>query len=320
MKILITGGAGFIGSHLSDILIKDHDVYVIDDLSTGSIENIEHLKENPRFHYVIDSITNESLLREMIDKCDVVLHLAAAVGVKLIIEKPVQTIETNIYGTELVLQYAAIKNKRVIITSTSEVYGKSHKVPFSEDDDLLLGPTHIARWSYACSKAIDEYLAHAYWNERRLPITVVRLFNTVGPRQTGVYGMVIPRFIKAALNNEDLIVHGDGSQSRCFGHVYDIAAAIAKLIDCKQAYGETINLGQPESITIKDLALKIIDKFGSSSQVKCIPLEEVYGKGFEDMKQRTPDIAKAKRMIGFNPLKKLDDIIADTAEFLKSQS
>ncbi|MBF0312885.1 MAG: GDP-mannose 4,6-dehydratase [Oligoflexia bacterium] len=320
MKVLITGGAGFIGSHLCDRLVeKNHEVYVIDDLSTGTIENIEHLKGRPNFHYTIDTITNHSLTHELIDKCDVIYHLAAAVGVKLIVERPVHTIETNIYGTELIFKYAAQKNKRTIIASTSEVYGKSSKIPFSEDDDLVLGPTNIARWSYACSKAIDEYLAHAYWNERRLPVTVVRFFNTVGPRQVGHYGMVIPRFIKSALAGEDIIVYGDGDQSRCFGHVHDIVEALDSLMDVPKSLGETINLGQPEEITINQLAERVIHLTESKSRIRHISFEEAYGKGFEDMKKRVPDISKAKRLIGFSPKRNLNDILRDTIHYIRSK-
>ncbi|MBF0362572.1 MAG: GDP-mannose 4,6-dehydratase [Oligoflexia bacterium] len=324
MKILITGGAGFIGSHLCDRLIgvgagsdsgSKHEIFVIDDLSTGSIENIEHLKVHKNFHYVIDTITNKSLMRELIDKCDVIYHLAAAVGVKLIMERPVHTIETNIYGTELIFQCAAQKGKRTIIASTSEVYGKSSKIPFSEDDDLVLGPTNIARWSYACSKAIDEYLAHAYWNEKRLPVTVVRFFNTVGPRQVGHYGMVIPRFIKSALAGENLTIYGDGHQSRCFGHVNDIVRALDELKDANNTLGETINLGQPEEISINELAVKIIEMCESKSKLQYVSFDEAYGPGFEDMKKRVPDISKAKRLFGFTPKYKLNDILRDTISY-----
>ncbi|MBF0208205.1 MAG: GDP-mannose 4,6-dehydratase [Oligoflexia bacterium] len=320
MKVLITGGAGFIGSHLCDQLIDKHEIFVIDDLSTGQIENIEHHKSRKNFHYVIDSITNKSLLRELIDKCDVIYHLAAAVGVKLIVEKPVHTIETNIYGTELIFKFAALKNKRIIIASTSEVYGKSSKVPFSEDDDLVLGPTHVARWSYACSKAIDEYLAHAYWNEKRIPVTVVRFFNTVGPRQVGHYGMVIPRFVQAALKNEDLIVYGDGDQSRCFAHVKDIVQALDNLMEIPKTYGETINLGQPEEVSINELGVNIIKMCESRSKIRHISFEEAYGRGFEDMKKRIPDISKAKRLFNFQPRYSLKDILNDTIGYYKTRT
>ncbi|MBF0208968.1 MAG: GDP-mannose 4,6-dehydratase [Oligoflexia bacterium] len=318
MKVLVTGGAGFIGSHLCDRLIKSgHQVFVIDDLSTGQIENIEQLKGHTNFHYTIDTITNKPLIHELIDKCDVIYHLAAAVGVKLIVERPVHSIETNIYGTELIFKYASQKNKRTIIASTSEVYGKSGKVPFSENDDLILGPTHIARWSYACSKAIDEYLAHAYWNEKRLPVTVVRFFNTVGPRQVGHYGMVIPRFIRAALAGEDILVYGDGDQTRCFGHVYDIVEALELLMNVPQSYGETINLGQPEEVSINYLAERVIKLCESPSQVRHISFEEAYGRGFEDMRRRVPDITKAKRIFGFFPKRNLNDILHDSIAHLR---
>src|SRR5512147_133 len=251
MKVLITGGAGFIGSHLSEFLLKrGHQVFVLDDLSTGAIENVVHLKGNPCFNYTIDSIMNVPLAAELVDRCDIVYHLAAAVGVRLIVESPVRTIETNIRGTEIILDLAHKKRKKVIITSTSEVYGKASKVPFSESDDLVLGPTDKARWSYACSKAIDEFLALAYWREKRLPVVVVRLFNTVGPRQTGRYGMVLPRFVKQALAGEPITVYGDGKQSRCFCHVSDVVSALARISNEPEAVGQVFNIGSDEEITI----------------------------------------------------------------------
>ena len=257
MKLLITGGAGFIGSHLAELyLTSGHEVFVIDDLSTGSIDNIEHLKPNPYFHYYLDTITNRQLLRELVDKCHMIVHLAAAVGVQLIVESPVNTIETNIYGTELVLQYASLKKKKVMIASTSEVYGKSMEDHFSEEDDLVLGATTKGRWSYACSKAIDEFLALAYWKERKLPVVIVRLFNTIGPRQTGRYGMVVPRFVRAAIKNQPIPVYGTGQQTRCFTNVTDVVRVLKRLLEHEQAVGEIFNVGSSERISIEDLAKK----------------------------------------------------------------
>src|SRR6478736_1256676 len=247
MRVLITGGAGFVGSHLAETLLERGDeVYVLDNLSTGSIDNIAHLKTHPRFHYVIDTVTNEPVLAELIDACDTVVHLAAAVGVKLIVEAPVHTIETNVHGTEVVLKHANKKKKLVVIASTSEVYGKSTNVPFSEDADLVLGPTQKHRWAYACSKAIDEFLALAYWKERKLPVIIVRLFNTVGPRQTGQYGMVVPNFVRQALTGQPITVFGDGKQSRCFTHVADTVRALIGLMESPEAYGHVYNIGNDQ--------------------------------------------------------------------------
>jgi UDP-glucose 4-epimerase len=320
MKVLITGGSGFIGSHLAELyLTHGHQVFVIDDLSTGSIENIEHLKPNPNFHYYLDTITNRQLLRELIDKCHVIVHLAAAVGVQLIVESPVNTIETNIYGTELVLQYASLKKKKVLIASTSEVYGKSTAERFSEDDDLVLGATTKGRWSYACSKAIDEFLAIAYWKERKLPVIVARLFNTIGPRQTGRYGMVVPRFVKAALNNEPISVYGTGKQTRCFTNVADVVHVLRLLVDEEQAVGQIFNVGGTERISIEDLAKKIKQMTNSQSEIVYIPYDEAYAEGFEDMLHRRPDISKLQRYIGFIPNTSLDDILKDVIAWVKSQ-
>src|SRR3954449_12220515 len=265
MRVLITGGAGFVGSHLSEALLERGDeVFVLDDLSTGSIDNIAHLKSHPKFHYTIDTVANEPVLAELIDRCDTVAHLAAAVGVKLIVESPVRTIETNVHGTEVVLKVANKKKKLVLIASTSEVYGKSLKVPFSEDDDLVLGPTSKHRWAYACSKMIDEFLALAYWKERKLPVIVVRLFNTVGPRQTGQYGMVVPNFVRQAMSNTPITVFGDGSQSRSFTYVGDVVRAVVALIDEPRAIGEVFNIGNGQEISIYDLAVLIRDMTGSN--------------------------------------------------------
>ena len=320
MKILITGGAGFIGSHFAELsLASGHEVFVIDDLSTGSIENIEHLKPNPHFHYYLDTITNRQLLRELVDKCDVVVHLAAAVGVQLIVESPVNTIETNIYGTELVLQFANLKKKRVLLASTSEVYGKSAKERFSEDDDLVMGATMKGRWSYACSKAIDEFLALAYWKERKLPVTVVRLFNTIGPRQTGRYGMVVPRFVRAALRNEPIHVYGTGQQTRCFTNVADVVHALSLLLQTERSVGEIFNIGGTEQISIDALAQKIKQMTNSQSEIAHIPYEEAYAEGFEDMLRRMPDVSKLQRHIGFVPATSLDAMLQDVIHWVRTE-
>src|SRR5215208_4029149 len=283
MRILITGGAGFIGSHLAEALLEGgHTVYALDDLSTGSIDNIAHLKGHPRFHYTIDGVENEPLLAELVDRCDVVVHFAAAVGVKLIVEQPVHTIETNVHGTEVVLKAANKKKKLVLIASTSEVYGKSASVPFREDADLVLGPTSKHRWAYACSKMIDEFLALAYWKERKLPVIVVRFFNTVGPRQTGQYGMVIPNFVRQALAGEPITVFGDGTQSRSFTHVADVVGAMVALIDEPRAVGQVFNIGNGHEVTICQLAERVRELSGSTSPIKLISYEEAYESGFED--------------------------------------
>jgi nucleoside-diphosphate-sugar epimerase len=310
MRVLITGGAGFVGSHLSEALLgRGDDVYVLDDLSTGSIDNIAHLKSNPKFHYTIESVTNEPLLAELIDRCDTVVHLAAAVGVKLIVESPVRTIETNVHGTEVVLKVANKKKKLVLIASTSEVYGKSAKVPFHEDDDLVLGPTSKHRWAYACSKMIDEFLALAYWKERKLPVIIVRLFNTVGPRQTGQYGMVVPNFVRQALANEPITVFGDGTQTRSFTYVGDVVRAVVALIDEPRAIGEVFNIGNGAEISIGNLALRIKEMTGSGSPIVTIPYDQAYEAGFEDMPRRVPDISKIRALIGYEPTVELDEIL-----------
>jgi len=318
MKILITGGAGFIGSHLAELyLTSGHQVFVIDDLSTGSIENIEHLKPNPHFHYSLDTITNRQLLRELIDKCDMIVHLAAAVGVQLIVESPVNTIETNIYGTELVLQYASLKKKKVLIASTSEVYGKSMHEKFSEEDDLVLGATTKGRWSYACSKAIDEFLALAYWKERHLPVVVARFFNTIGPRQTGQYGMVVPRFVRAALTNQPIPVYGTGKQTRCFTNVADTVHVLTLLLENEQAVGEIFNIGSTERISIEDLAKKIKQMTHSQSEIVYIPYDKAYAEGFEDMLRRMPDVSKLQNYIGFVPQTPLDVTLKEVIEHIR---
>jgi nucleoside-diphosphate-sugar epimerase len=316
LRVLITGGAGFIGSHLSDAYLQRGDeVFVIDDLSTGSIENIRHLKDHPRFHYTIESVHNQPITAELVDQCDVVVHLAAAVGVKLIVESPVRTIETNVRGTEVVLSLANKKKKKVLIASTSEVYGLSGEVPFREDGNLVMGATTKGRWSYACSKAIDEFLALAYWHEKKLPTVVVRLFNTVGPRQTGRYGMVIPTFVKQALSGRPITVYGDGTQSRCFGYVGDVVGALTKLMDHPEAVGKVFNVGSNEEITILGLAERVKTLTQSKSDIVFLPYDEAYEEGFEDMPRRVPDISKIGQLIGFRPEMKLDGILSSVIDF-----
>ena len=318
MKVLVTGGSGFIGSHLNEYLLNQgHHVYIIDDLSTGSLENIAKVKAHPRFHYRIDSIMNVPLTADLVDQCDLIFHLAAAVGVRLIVDSPVHTIETNIKGTEIILELAIRKKKRVVITSTSEVYGKTTKVPFSEDDDLVLGPTHKGRWSYACSKAIDEFLALAYWREKQLPVVVARLFNTIGPRQTGQYGMVVPTFIKQALLGQPITVFGDGKQSRCFVHVSDVVDALYRLSQTPEALGQVFNIGSDEETTILGLAEKVRTVTQSPSEIKMIPYGQAYGKGFEDMARRIPDISKIDKTIGYRTTKNLDQIIEGVVEYYR---
>ena len=310
MRVLITGGAGFVGSHLAEALLERGDeVFVLDNLSTGSIDNIAHLKSEPRFHYTIDSITNEPLLAEMIDTCDTVFHLAAAVGVKLIVEAPVHTIETNVHGTEVVLKHANKKKKLVLIASTSEVYGKSAEVPFREDADLVLGPSEKHRWAYACSKLIDEFLALAYWKERKLPVIIVRLFNTVGPRQTGQYGMVIPNFVRQALAGQPITVFGDGTQSRSFTYVGDVVRAMIALVNEPAAVGHVFNIGHGPEISINQLAEKVKALTCSRSDIVHIPYDRAYESGFEDMPRRVPDLTKIRALIGYEPRVALDEII-----------
>ena len=320
MRVLITGGAGFVGSHLAEALLSRGDeVFVLDNLSTGSIHNIAHLKEHARFHYTIDSITNEPLLAELVDRADTIVHLAAAVGVKLIVEAPVHTIETNVHGTEVVLKHANKKKKLVLIASTSEVYGKSVEVPFREDADLVLGPTVKHRWAYACSKMIDEFLALAYWKERKLPVIIVRLFNTVGPRQTGQYGMVIPNFVRQALAGQPITVFGDGTQSRSFTYVGDVVRAMVALVDEPRAVGQVFNIGNGTEITIADLASKVKQLTESSSTIVRVPYDQAYEAGFEDMPRRVPDISKLRALVGYQPTVELDEILTRVIEYFRQQ-
>ena len=319
-RTLITGGAGFIGSHLAEALLeKGNHVCVIDDLSTGSITNIEHLKSNAHFEYHIDTIMNVPLMAELIDRCDMMYHLAAAVGVKLVVESPVNTIETNIKGTEIVLELANKKKKKTLIASTSEIYGKSDKVPFREQDDLVLGSTTRPRWSYACSKAIDEFLALAYWKEKQLPIIIVRLFNTVGPRQTGRYGMVIPRFVEQALADQSITVYSDGSQTRSFCHVKDVVRGITGLMEHPDAVGEVFNIGSSEEISISDLANRVKERAGSSSDIAYIPFEEAYDRDFEDLIRRVPDISKIHKLTGFTPSLSIVEIIDSVIDYCRNR-
>jgi UDP-glucose 4-epimerase len=319
VRALITGGAGFIGSHLAERLLHDgHSVAVLDNLSTGSIDNIAHLKGRQGFTYTIDSVTNESLLAEMLDGSDVIFHLAAAVGVKLIVEQPVHTIETNVHGTEVVLKHANKKKKLVVIASTSEVYGKSADVPFRETADLVLGSSEKHRWAYACSKLIDEFLALAYWKEKKLPVLIVRLFNTVGPRQTGQYGMVLPTFVRQALAGHPITVFGDGTQSRSFTHVSDVVEALTRLIVEPRAVGGVFNIGNTGEISISALAEKVKAMTGSASPVQYIPYDQAYEAGFEDMPRRVPDIGKIRALIGYEPRVGLDDIIRSVIEHMRT--
>ena len=312
MKVFITGGAGFIGSHLAERLIgAGHGVMVLDDLSTGQMSNIDRLIGRPGFDYRIGSVTDAPLVSELVDRCDLTVHLAAAVGVRLIVEQPVRTIETNVHGTEVVLGAVARKQKLVMIASTSEVYGKSAKIPYAEEDDLTMGATTHSRWAYACSKALDEWLALAYWREKKVPVIVARLFKTVGPRQTGRYGMVLPSFAGQAVRNEPITVHGTGDQSRCFAHVSDVVRAMIKLLETPEAVGQVYNIGSDREVTINKLAEMVRDAAGSTSEIKRIPYDEAYAAGFEDMQRRIPDVRKLERTIGMRPSTPLETIIDD---------
>jgi UDP-glucose 4-epimerase len=318
MRALITGGAGFIGSHLSDALLARGDrVHILDDLSTGSMENIRHLKGRPDFGYTLDTAVNPHVVAELVDDADVVFHLAAVVGVELIVESPVRTLETNIRCTEIVLNQAAKKKKPVFVASTSEVYGKSTSLPFVEDGELVLGATSVGRWSYACSKALDECLALAYWRERKLPTVVGRLFNTVGPRQTGRYGMVIPRFVRQALAEQAITVYGDGTQQRVFCHVNDVIRAMIELMSTEQAHGQVYNIGGSEEISIGDLAVRICALTESPSEITLVPYDQAYAPGFEDMMRRLPSTEKINELCGWQPTHSLDQMIYDVVDHFR---
>ena len=320
MRYLITSGAGFIGSHLAERLLERGDhVVLLDNLSTGSMENIRHLKSKERMEYHLDAIENRRLVAELVDDADVVVHLAAAVGVRLIVESPVRTIETNVNGTQIILEAAEKKRKLVLTASTSEVYGKSTQVPFHEEADLVLGPTTKGRWSYAASKALDEFLALAYWRERKVPVIVVRLFNTVGPRQTGRYGMVLPNFVKQALDNEPITVYGSGTQSRCFCDVRDTVEALMRLMDTERAIGEVVNIGNTEEISIANLAQTVKTRTASTSEIVYVPYDQAYEPGFEDMMRRVPSVEKLHALTGFRPQTKLADIIDRVSSHLREK-
>jgi UDP-glucose 4-epimerase len=316
VRFLITGGAGFIGSHLAELLLeRGHQVLLLDDLSTGSIENIRHLKGHDRLHYFLDSIENRQMIAELVDEADIVIHLAAAVGVRLIVESPVRTIETNIQGTQTVLDAACKKKKLVFIASTSEVYGKNTNVPFHEDADLVLGPTTKGRWSYAASKAVDEFLALSYWKEKKQPVVVARFFNTVGPRQTGRYGMVLPTFVRQALDGESITVFGSGKQSRCFCDVRDCVEAVYRLVLTERAVGQVVNVGNDEEVTIEALAHLVRERTGSSSEIRYVPYDQAYEPGFEDMFRRVPSLEKLQDLTGFRPRTSLVEIVDRVVEY-----
>jgi len=320
LRFLITGGAGFIGSHLAERLLARGDrVVLLDNLSTGSMDNIRHLKTSGQMEYHLDNIENRQLVAELVDDADVIVHLAAAVGVKLIVESPVRTIETNVNGTQMVLEAACKKRKRVLIASTSEVYGKNTNVPFHEDADLVLGPTTKGRWSYAASKALDEFLALSYWKEKKLPVIVVRLFNTVGPRQTGRYGMVLPNFVKDALDNRPIHVYGDGKQSRCFCDVRDTVEGLIRLMDTDRAVGEVVNVGNTEEISIEGLAQLVKQRTRSTSPIEFVPYDQAYEPGFEDMMRRVPCVDKLHSLTGFRPQTTLNEIIDRVTHFFQEK-
>ena len=319
-RVLITGGAGFIGSHLAESLVTEgKEVFVIDDLSTGSLANIAHLRDNPNFHFTKGSILNSADLEPLVDQVDFIYHFAAAVGVELVVRSPVFTIENNIRGTENVLAAAAKRETGLLLTSTSEVYGKSDHESFREDDDLLIGPPTYGRWSYACSKLLDEFLALAYWREKKMPVFVVRLFNTVGQRQTGRYGMVLPRFVQAALRDEPIAIHGDGKQSRCFCHVSDVVRALSALPKQSRAIGQVYNIGSTEEVSILELARRVKELTESRSDLRLVPYDQAYAKGFEDMRRRVPSIDKIYQLMGWRPTKSLDEILQLTIEFQRAE-
>ena len=316
MRVLITGGAGFIGSHLAEALLARGDnVMLVDDLSTGSLDNIRHLRGNPKLEFIRESVRNDTTMTPLVDRCDLIYHLAAAVGVQLIVQRPVHTIETNIHGSEVILNLANKFGRKTFVASTSEVYGKSTKVPFREDDDTVIGSTRFSRWSYACSKMVDEFLALAYFDQYALPAIVCRFFNTIGPRQTGQYGMVVPRFVRWALAGKPIEIYGTGRQSRCFCNVTDVVGALIRLVDCKDAVGEVINIGATESVTIEELADKVIEMTGSKSEKRNMTYEEAYGRSFDDMLIRQPDLSKIKRLIGFEPKFTLEQTLQQVIDF-----
>jgi len=321
MKILVTGGAGFIGSHLCDLLIsKGEEVVVVDDLSTGSLENIAHLNSHPRFEYHVDTILNTDLMDLLIAKCDCVVHLAAAVGVKYVLENPLSSIETNILGTETALKTANKYGKKIIVASTSEVYGKHMHAPLKEDDNLIYGPPSTMRWSYAASKLVDEFTALAYYRTKKLDTIIIRCFNTIGPRQTGLYGMVVPRFIQQALRDDPITVFGDGTQTRTFTYIDDVTTAIYKLLTCGKGAGEVVNIGGTEEITIADLAKKIKELANSNSEIVFIPYDKAYGKDFEDMMRRVPSVEKLQALTGYAPETSLDEILLKTIEYFRAKA
>ncbi len=322
MRFLITGGAGFIGSHLSERLLgagEGHEVVCVDDLSTGSIDNLQGVLADKNFQFVRESVRNDSTMTALVDRCDVIYHLAAAVGVQLIVDQPVHTIETNIHGSEVVLNLANKFGRKIVVASTSEVYGKSTAVPFREDDDVVLGSTRFSRWCYAASKMVDEFLSLAYHEQYGLPAVVCRFFNTVGPRQTGAYGMVIPRFVQAALAGETINIYGTGRQSRCFCNVADVVDALTALIDCEKAVGQVLNVGALESITINDLAKLIIEMTGSASKTVKIPYEQAYGRPFDDMMQRVPDLSRVRELIGYEPKIPLKETLQQVIDFERAR-
>ncbi len=315
-KVLITGGAGFVGSHLAEHLMENgRQITILDDLSTGCYDNVAHLEGRDGVSLLIDTMFNEPLIEDLIRSHDVIFHLASAVGVKLIIDEPVKTIRTIVGGTEIVLRYCSRFRKRVLITSTSEVYGKGTAIPFREDDDVVTGATSKHRWAYACSKALDEFLALAHWRETRLPVAVVRMFNTVGPRQTGKYGMVVPRFVQAAMHNQPLTIYGDGRQSRCFGHVADVAEALVAIMETSECYGQVINVGNDQEISITDLAKRVISIVGGHSKLAYVPYDQVYGDGFEDMLRRVPCIDRLQKLTGYKMQRDLDTVIQDVHRY-----
>lgn len=316
MRALITGGAGFIGSHLAErLLSQGHHVAVLDDLSSGRLENIEHLVGHPNFSATIGSVLDEAVLGPLVDECDTVFHLAAALGVKFVVDRPIHTMHTNVHGTETVLRHASRGRKNALVVSTSEVYGKSHVLPFREDADLVLGPPNKTRWNYATSKLLDEFLALGYWKEERLPVRVVRLFNTVGPRQNSQYGMVLPNFVRRALAGEPIVVHGDGAQTRSFTWVGDVVSALIGLVEDPRTCGEVFNVGNGAEISIRDLAIKVKERIGSNSPVEFVPYNQVFDDGFEDMRRRVPDISKIAAFIGYRPTVHLDEIIDHVVDY-----